>query len=220
MTGENEKIIEEIEQAILEFDKDKATQVAQKAVDNGVDPVKALNEGVRPALDTVGKKFEEGEFFIIHLAAAGEAASEVINKVLRPEIEKKGEHITVSGKYLIGTVAGDIHEIGKTIVKAMLLSNGFDVVDIGMDIPTETFVEEVKKQKPDILGLSALLSTTIPAQKDVIEALKEAGLRDQVKIMVGGAPVTQEWADQIGADAYGADAIDAVEKAKKLMGQA
>lgn len=218
--GNDERILEDLENAILDFDKDKAVEAAKKAIDSGLDPVEALNKGVRKALDTVGKKFEEGEFFIIHLAAAGEAASEVINQVLKPEIEKKGEDVSVTGRYLIGTVAGDIHEIGKTIVRAMLLSNGFDVVDIGMDVPTETFVEEVKKQKPDILGLSALLSTTIPAQRDIIEALKKEGLRDDVKVMVGGAPVTQEWADQIGADAYGADAIDAVTKAKKLMEQA
>ncbi|VUT24358.1 MAG: Methyltransferase corrinoid protein [Candidatus Methanolliviera sp. GoM_oil] len=213
-----EEVFERVEKSILDFDGDKAVEVAKEAINSGVEPVEVIERGVRKALETVGKKYETGELFIIHLAAAGEAANRAINEVLKPEIEKKGEEIHFTGKVLIGTVAGDIHEIGKTIVSAMLLASGFEVTDLGKDVPIETFVREVKEQNPDILGMSALLSTTIPVQKDVIEALQKEGLRDKVKVMVGGAPVTQEWAEEIGADAYGVDAVDAMKKARKLVG--
>jgi corrinoid protein of di/trimethylamine methyltransferase len=215
---DKEEILEGLEQAVLNFEPDEAVEMAQKAIDDGIDPSEAIEKGVGRALGIVGKKYEEGELFIIHLAAAGEAGSRAINEVLKPEIEKRGDKAPSRGKIVIGTVSGDIHEIGKTIVSAMLLANGFEVIDLGKDVPVDTFVDKVRHESPHILGLSALLSTTIPVQRDVIEALKKEGLRDKVKIMVGGAPVTEEWAKEIGADAYGTDAIDAVNKAKSLVG--
>ena len=215
---DKQEIMEGLKQAVLDFEPDEAVEMAKKAIDNGIDPVEAIKKGVGKALSIVGKKYEEGELFIIHLAAAGEAGSRAINEVLKPEIEARGEKAPSRGKIVIGTVSGDIHEIGKTIVSAMLLANGFEVIDLGKDVPVDTFVDKVRDESPHILGLSALLSTTIPVQRDVIEALKKEGLRDRVKVMVGGAPVTEEWAKEIGADAYGTDAIDAVNKAKSLVG--
>jgi len=214
---DKQEILEGLKQAVLNFEPDEAREMAQKAIDGGIDPSEAIEKGVGRALSIVGKKYEEGELFIIHLAAAGEAGSKAINEVLKPEIERRGEKAPSRGKIVIGTVLGDIHEIGKTIVSAMLLANGFEVIDLGKDVPVDTFVEKVRDESPHILGLSALLSTTIPVQRDVIEALRKEGLRDKVKVMVGGAPVTEEWAKEIGADAYGTDAIDAVNKAKSLV---
>lgn len=214
---DKEKIFEEIEKNMLEFEDDKTIELAKKGISLGIDPVELVEKGIKKVLETIGEKYEKGELFIVHLAAAGDLANKVINEIIKPEIEKNGEKISFTGRYLIGTVAGDIHEIGKTIVSSMLLANGFEVIDLGKDVSIETFVNETMEKKPDILGMSALLSTTIPVQRDVIEALKKAKVRDNVKVMVGGAPVTQEWADEIGADAYGVDAIDAVNKSKKLI---
>jgi len=214
---DKEKIFEEIEKNMLEFEDDKTIELAKKGISLGIDPVELVEKGIKKVLETIGEKYEKGELFIVHLAAAGDLANKVINEIIKPEIEKNGEKISFTGRYLIGTVAGDIHEIGKTIVSSMLLANGFEVIDLGKDVSIETFVNETMEKKPDILGMSALLSTTIPVQRDVIEALKKAKIRDNVKVMVGGAPVTQEWADEIGADAYGVDAIDAVNKSKKLI---
>jgi corrinoid protein of di/trimethylamine methyltransferase len=215
---DKQEIMEGLKQAVLDFEPDETVEMAKKAIDNGIDPSEAIEKGVGKALSIVGKKYEQGELFIIHLAAAGEAGSRAVNEVLKPEIERRGEKAPSRGKIVIGTVSGDIHEIGKTIVSAMLLANGFEVIDLGKDVPVDIFVEKVRDESPHILGLSALLSTTIPVQRDVIEALKKEGLRDRVKVMVGGAPVTEEWAKEIGADAYGTDAIDAVNKAKSLIG--
>lgn len=212
-----EKIFEELANAVMGFEADKTVEVARKVLSQGVDPVEAIEKGIGSALDIVGKKFEEGELFIIHLAAAGEAASKAINEVLKPEIERMGMEVPSAGKVAIGTVQGDIHEIGKTIVGAMLMANGFDVSDLGKDVSVETFVEKVRELKPDVLGMSALLSTTVPIQRKVIEALKKEGMRDKVKVMVGGAPVTGEWAEEIGADGYGSDAVEAVNRIKELL---
>jgi len=138
-------------------------------------------------------------------------------QVLKPEILKQKKQLTGSGTVLIGTVEGDIHDIGKSVVSAMLTAEGFDVIDLGVDVPDQVFVEKTKEIKPHILGLSALMTTTRTKQKDVIEALKRSELRDVAKVMVGGATVTPEWAEEIGADAYGEDAVDAARKAKNLI---
>jgi methylmalonyl-CoA mutase cobalamin-binding domain/chain len=140
--------------------------------------------------------------------------------VLEPELARRQKERTTLGRVVIGTVAGDIHEIGKTLVATMLSAGGFAVTDLGVDVPTRRFVEAVREEKPHILGLSALLTTTMLVQREVIAALEEAGLRDQVKVMVGGAPVTQAWADEIGADGYAEDAIGAVQRARQLLGLA
>jgi corrinoid protein of di/trimethylamine methyltransferase len=167
-------------------------------------------------LKEIGDMFGKGEIFLPELMAAAQAAEASV-KVLNEEIAKRAQTRKSLGKFLIGTVAGDIHSIGKNIVATLLRVAGFEVIDLGVDVPAEVFIEKVKELNPDIVGLSALLTTTMNEQKKIIEKLDEQGLRAKVKVMVGGAPVSQQWAKEIGADACGLDAQDAVEKAIKLI---
>ncbi|RLI15137.1 hypothetical protein DRO49_05650 [Candidatus Bathyarchaeota archaeon] len=214
---EKEELLKRMEEAVKAYDEEEARRLAEEAVRMGVDPVEALEQGLAKGLREVGDRFGRGEAFITELIAAAqamEAGAEILNR----EIERRGAARESVGRFLIGTVEGDIHSIGKNIVATMLKAAGFEVIDIGVDVPTQTFVEKVKELKPDILGLSALMTTTMVKQKEVIEALKEAGLRDQVKIIIGGAPVTEEWAREIGADAVGLDAASAVETSLRLIG--
>jgi corrinoid protein of di/trimethylamine methyltransferase len=166
-------------------------------------------------LKEIGDKFACGELFLPELVAAGQAGEASI-AVLDEEITKRAQSRKSVGKVVIGTVLGDVHSIGKNIVATMLRVAGFDVTDLGVDVPTEVFIQKVKELKPDILGLSALLTTTMDEQRKIIIRLKEEGLRDKVMVMVGGAPVSPEWAKEIGADSVGLDAQDAVEKALRL----
>jgi corrinoid protein of di/trimethylamine methyltransferase len=169
-------------------------------------------------LKEIGDKFACGELFLPELVAAGEAGEASI-AVLDEEITKRAQSRKSVGKVVMGTVLGDVHSIGKNIVATMLRVAGFDVTDLGVDVPTEVFIQKVKELKPDILGLSALLTTTMDEQRKIIIRLKEEGLRDKVMVMVGGAPVSPEWAKEIGADSVGLDAQDAVEKALRLQGK-
>ena len=199
------------------FDEELSRSLAEKAVKMGVDPVEALEEGLTKALREVGDRFGRGDAFITELIAAAQAM-EAGAGVLNEEIARRGASRKAVGRFLIGTVEGDIHSIGKNIVATMLSAAGFEVVDIGVDVKTEDFIEKVRELKPDILGLSALMTTTMVKQRDVIEALRDAGLRDGVKVIVGGAPVTEDWVEEIGADACGLDAGSAVKTALGLMG--
>ena len=199
------------------FDEELSRSLAEKAVEMGVDPVEALEEGLAKALREVGDRFGRGDAFITELIAAAQAM-EAGAGVLNEEIARRGASRKAVGRFLIGTVEGDIHSIGKNIVATMLSAAGFEVVDIGVDVKTEDFIEKVRELKPDILGLSALMTTTMVKQRDVIEALRDAGLRDGVKVIVGGAPVTEDWVGEIGADACGLDAGSAVKTALGLMG--
>ncbi len=211
-----EQILSDLREAVLYFDPEEAAKLAQKALDNGVDPVTALEEGLAKPLREIGDRFGTGEAFITELIAAAqamEAGAEVLNK----EITRRGATRKKVGTFLIGTVEGDIHSIGKNIVATMLSTAGFQVIDLGTDVPTQTFIDNVKKHRPDILGLSALMTTTMTKQREVIEALKAAGLRDGLKIIVGGAPVTEDWVKEIGADACGLDALNAVDASLRLM---
>ena len=217
MEMSEEEIIEGLRRAVREYDPEMAREYAQKAVEVGIDPVKALEEGLAKALREIGDKFGRGEIFLTELVAAAQTM-EAGAEILKKKILEAGRAEYV-GRFLIGTVEGDIHSLGKGIVAAMLMAAGFEVIDLGEDVPTEVFVEKVRELKPDILGLSALMTTTMAKQKEVIEALKAANLRDKVKVMVGGAPVTEEWAREIGADACGLDASDAVRKALQLLGR-
>jgi len=212
-----EEIIEGLRRAVREYDPNMAREYARKAAEAGIDPVRALEEGLASALREIGDKFGRGEIFLTELVAAAQAM-EAGAEVLKKKILEMGRAEYV-GRFLIGTVEGDIHSLGKGIVAAMLMAAGFEVIDLGEDVPTEVFVEKVREFKPDILGLSALMTTTMAKQREIIEALKAAGLRDKVKVMVGGAPVTEEWAREIGADACGLDANDAVKKALQLVGR-
>ena len=209
--------VKRLAEAVVEGDAEKSEETAKKTVELGLDPLQVLDEGIIKPLREIGDRFGRGEIFLTDLVMSAEAAK-VAMEVLVAEIKRRGREVGYLGRVVLGTVAGDIHDIGKNIVGALLSVEGFEVIDLGADVPTEKFVEKVRELKPNILGLSALLTVTMPVQREVIEALKEAGLRDTVKVMVGGAPVTAEWAEEIGADAYGADAIDAVKKAKKLIG--
>lgn len=212
-----EEFLKRMEEAVKAYDEEEARRLAEEAVRMGLDPVEALEQGLAKGLREVGDRFGRGEAFITELIAAAqamEAGAEILNR----EIERRGAAREAVGRFLIGTVEGDIHSIGKNIVATMLKAAGFEVIDIGVDVPTQTFVEKVREFKPDILGLSALMTTTMMKQKEVIEALREAGLRDQVKVIIGGAPVTEEWAREIGADAVGLDAASAVEASLKLIG--
>jgi trimethylamine corrinoid protein len=217
MMGED--ILKELGEAVQDFDDELARTLALKAVETDVDPVVALEEGLARALREVGDRFGRGEAFITELIAAAQAM-EAGAEVLNEEISKRGASRKAVGRILIGTVEGDIHSIGKNIVKTMLTAAGFEVFDLGVDVPTDVFVEKVREIGPDILGLSALMTTTMVKQREVIEALNDAGLREGVRIMVGGSPVTEKWVEQIGADACGLDAGSAVKVALELMGEA
>ncbi len=212
-----EKITRELRRTVMSYDVEGATLAAKKAVEVGIDPLRAIEDGLAQGIREVGDKFDKGEIFLPELVMAAEAMKSAL-EVLEPKLKKKKKERKTLGRVLLGTVEGDIHNIGKTIVAAMLTANGFEVVDVGVDVPTERFVEKVRELKPDILGLSALLTTTLPAQGAVIETLKKEGLRRTLKVIIGGAPASKEWAEKIGADGYGANAVEAVEVAKKLLG--
>lgn len=191
----------------------KAERVVRKALDAQTPAKEILDNALLPATDRVGSSFEKGEIFLPELLMAGDAMKASI-ELLRPELAKKGTAYV--GKYVIGTVQGDLHDIGKSIVIMMLEGNGWDVTDLGTDVSPEQFCNVIEKDDFDIVGLSALLTFTMSQRAETISALKAAGLRDKVKVMVGGAPVTQFFADRIGADAYAKDAVEAVAKAKTL----
>jgi corrinoid protein of di/trimethylamine methyltransferase len=207
---------EEIVNAVLSFDGDKVTETTKKALKQGQDPVKIVDE-LTKALRIVGKKFEDGEFFLMHLVAAAEPVQRVIKEILEPEMMKKKEARKSLGKVVLGTVAGDIHDIGKNIVGAMLFAAGFEVYDVGKDIPSDQFVAKAKEVNANLIGASALLSTSLPMQREIVEGIVAAGMREKVKLMFGGAPVTEEWVKEIGGDGYAENAIEAVNVAKKIL---
>jgi trimethylamine corrinoid protein len=209
-----EKTFEEAAKAIVSGDAEKAVAMAKQGLDEGLDPLQLMDKGFIPGINEVGDLFGKGRLFIpmlIKSAIAMEKATEIINSAI-----SQGEEIT-QGKIVVATVEGDVHDIGKTIVVALFKANGFNVVDLGRDVPVARIIEEAEKNGANLIGTSTLLTTTMPVQKELEEALKEAGLRDKYKTIIGGAPVTQRWADRIGADAYAHDASDGVRKAKELM---
>jgi len=202
--------------ALLSFDEEKFMEAVKKSLETNINPLEIINV-ITDALQEIGRKFEEGEIFLVHLVTAGEMVKKAVSEYIEPSLKKARMERKPLGKVVIGTVAGDIHDIGKNIVATLLFSAGFEVIDLGRDVPVEEFIKAVKEHKPDVLGLSALLTTTMPVQKEVIEALKKNGLRDKVKVIVGGAPVTAQWAEQIGADGYAENGVAAVKLVKKLL---
>jgi len=208
--------LEALKEALLAFEPDKVEEATKKCLEKGYTATEVM-DSITAALRVVGDEFERGDIFLLHLVTASEAAKKVINEYLEPLLKKEGANRKKAGSVIIGTVAGDIHDIGKNIVSSMLFASGFEVMDLGKDVPVETFVRAVREHSPDILGMSALLSTSLPSQKDVIEALRREGLRGKVKVIVGGAPVTAEWAKEIGADGYAEDAVEAAKVALNLM---
>ncbi|MBU2534866.1 MAG: corrinoid protein [Chloroflexota bacterium] len=205
---------DELTNSIVDGQVAKAAEATQKALAAQVPAKEILDKGLLPAMNRVGSDFESGEIFLPELLMAGDAMKTSIG-LLRPELSSQGA--AYAGKYAIGTVEGDLHDIGKNIVVLMLEGNGWEVTDLGIDITPDRFCEEIRKGNYDILGLSALLTFTMPKMPETINILKEAGLRDKVKVMVGGAPLNQAFADQIGADAFARDAVEAVTKAKGLL---
>ncbi len=211
----SQEIYDQLTQAVIDGEPEDAAELARQALEMGLDPLTCINEGLTPGMNRVGELFESGEYFLPDLIIGGEAMKEAL-AVLEPALVE-GRERAVLGRVVLGTVEGDLHEIGKTLVGTLLTANGFQVTDIGIDKSAADFVAAVKDTKADLVGASALLTTTMPQQERIIEALKEAGLRDQVKVMVGGAPVTASWAEKVGADGYAEDAIGAVILAKNLM---
>jgi trimethylamine corrinoid protein len=212
----NDEILEQLRKAIRTYDVDQAKHYSQEAIEAKMDPTEVIKKGPAMVLKEIGDQFARCEIFLPELVAASQAGEASI-AVLNEEITKHSQSRKSLGKYVIGTVQGDVHSIGKNIVATMLRVAGFDVTDLGVDVPTDLFLQKVKELKPDVLGLSALLTTTMDEQRKIIIKLKEEGLRDKIKVMVGGAPVSPEWSREIGSDAVGLDAQDAVEKAIKLL---
>jgi len=213
----SEELFKKMAQAVIDGDDDEAAALAQQALDEGISPLEAINQGFTPGMDTVGGLYSTGEYFLPDLILGGEAMKAAL-AILEPALKSAGQARQVLGKVVLGTVKGDIHEIGKSLVGSMLAANGFEVFDVGIDVESEEFVAKVRQYDADILALSALLTTTMLHQRTVIEHLSESGLRDRVKVMVGGSPVTQGWADEIGADGFAEDAANAVVVAKRLVG--
>lgn len=214
-----EELFQKMAQSIIDGDEDAAADLANQAIAAGIDPLEAINLGFVAGVDTVGEAFARGEAFLPELVMAGEAMKAAV-AVLEPEMKKRGTARKLLGKVVLATVQGDIHEIGKTLVGTMLSASGFEVHDLGVDVPAEKILAKAKEVDADIIGLSALLTTTMVKQREVIEALDKEGLRRKIKVMVGGAPVTRDWVQRIEADGYSEDAIGAVATAKQLVGAA
>lgn len=206
--------LKEIREAIITGRPDDAKDLAQKALQGGGEADKILNETLIPAIDEVGEKFGRSEIFFPEMLVSAMAMKEALS-VLRPVLVDKG--IKAIGRVVLGTVQGDLHDIGKNLVGMLLEGAGFEVIDLGIDTPKELFIKATREKNPQLLALSALLTTTMPRMKEVIDILEREGLREQVKVIIGGAPVTQQYADEIGADGYAPDAASAASKARDIL---
>jgi 5-methyltetrahydrofolate--homocysteine methyltransferase len=209
-----EEVIEKLIESLATNDEDPSLQAVQEALNLGMQPYEIVNSGITKGLQIVGKKFEDKDYFLPDLLLAADIVKNIMG-ILDPLL-KAGEGSYV-GKVVVGTVESDIHDIGKNIVIALLQSGGFETFDLGVDVPTQTFVEKVKEVNPNILAMSALLTTTMENMRDVIDALKKEGLRDDLRVIIGGACITEEFVKEIGADALGADAIEALEICKQWI---
>ena len=212
----NLELLNRMAKAVVEGDKDSARACAQLAVDAGLDPLEAVDQGLSKGMEVVGANFESGDAFLPELLMAADSFSAAM-EILNPRIEADKQKISKLGKVLLATVKGDLHNLGKNIVATVLETNGFAVVDIGIDQSTLNIIEAAQEHQADFIGLSSVMTTTMPYQKEVIATLSEMGLREQFWILVGGGPVTQKWAEEIGADGYGETAVDAVSVAKILL---
>ena len=206
-----QEVVAKLEEAIVSYDEELATKMAQEAVHGDVDPLRAVDDGLVKGLDIVGKRYENDEIFLPELMMAASTFQSAM-EILEPLIMEKGQSRSVKGVVVIGTVKGDIHKIGKDILILLMRNAGYEVHDLGEDVDLFTFIETAKKENAHAVGLSALLTSTLSGQKDVIDALKQNGMRDRYIIMVGGGAVTAEWAERIGADLYGENAQIAVRK--------
>lgn len=215
----NPDVYEKIKNAVIEGNPEEVGTLVNEALQAGHDPVVVLKNGLVAGVKTVGEKFEAGELFLCDLIMAGDAMT-AGSELLRGAIEQKthGRGMENSGKVVMATVKDDIHDIGKNIVITMLKVEGFEVTDLGKDVPGDAIVKKVDEKKPNLVGLSALLTTTMIRQREAIAALREAGLRERVRVIIGGAPTHEGWAEEIGADGWAPDAIAAVKKSKELLG--
>jgi len=207
-------LLEDIKESIIDMDRGKVVELTRKALDEGIKPEKLLYEALTPGMDIVGEEYEKNIKFIPEMLMSAEALRGAM-ELLKPTLTKS--ELSKAGKVVMGTVEGDIHDIGQQIVSMMLEGAGFEVYNLGVDVPADKFVEKAKQEKADIVGMSAFLSTTGLRFSDIIEALQEAGIREQVKIMIGGAAASGKYAETIGADGYGANAGAAVRLAKSFM---
>lgn len=212
----DQALLEKMSQAIIALDKDAAIEAVEAAISEGMSPLKAIEEGLQPGIKTVGERFETFECYLPELIGSAQAFTAAMD-VLEPIIAQMSDNQKNNGTVVMGTVKGDIHKIGKDIVVLLLKTRGFNVIDLGENIPASEFLKAAQKHNANIIGLSALLNTTMPAQQEVINLFKEQGIRDDYTIMVGGAPISQKWADQIGADGYAKTAEEAVKLAFDLM---
>lgn len=206
--------LQELFDAILSGNAELAKEQVQAALDLNLEPSQILNQGMIAAMAEVGERFEKGEYFVPEMLIAARAMQQGLT-ILKPYLQQSD--IVSEGKVVIGTVKGDLHDIGKNLVSMMMEGAGFEMVDLGTDVSAEKFLEGAKETEADVVAMSALLTTTMPNMKTVIDALKEAGVRDKVKVIIGGAPVTESYAQEIGADGYAADASRAVKVAKNLL---
>lgn len=211
------ELFQKMAQSIIDGDSEVAVELANQAVIENIDPIQAISDGFVVGVNTVGEAFANGDAFLPELVMAGEAMKAAVI-ALEPEMAKRGSVRKMLGKIVLATVEGDIHEIGKSLVGTMLSASGFQVFDMGVDVSSAKIIEKVKEVDADIVAMSALLTTTMVKQKEVIDMLDKEGLRRKVKVMVGGAPVTRDWVQRIEADGYSEDAIGAVNVAKNLMG--
>ncbi len=211
-------IMEELSQSIIEGKADEIKELVQKALDGGAVPDDILDHGLMKGMGVVGKRFGDGDMFIPEVMLSARTMHAAL-ELLRPILEGQKKKLQMKGKIVLGTVAGDIHDIGKSLVEMMFVAGGFEVIDLGINVAPQAFVEAVNKHEPDVVGMSALLTSTMPAMAETIEAIDNAGMRkdSRLKVIVGGAPITADYAEQIGADLYGENAIEAVEVVKKAL---
>lgn len=206
--------LKELQEALFRGDVSRVKEITQRALQEKVEPKEILEQGLIKGMKVVGIKFKNNEIFLPEVLLASQAMYGGL-ELLQPKLIKSG--VKAVGKVIIGTAKGDLHDIGKNLVAMMLRGGGFEVIDLGIDIPPEKFLKASQEHQPDIVGISALLTTTMIGMMDVITIFKKAGLRNKIKVMVGGAPVTQEFANEIGADVYAPDAASAVDKARELL---
>jgi corrinoid protein of di/trimethylamine methyltransferase len=213
---DKEGLYEQISNAIIDLNKEKALELARRAIKEDLNLLEVIEKGYARGIQKIGDLWEEGSYFLPELMLGGKIVQEVL-EVLMPHL-KSGDTKFSAGKVIIATIQGDIHSIGKTIVGTILSANGFEVYDLGADVPAERIVNEAIKRDVDLIGVSALLTTTMVGQKDVIQILKDKGVRDKFKVIFGGAPVSQSWVNEAGADGYADNAIEAVKLVKNLLG--
>ena len=206
--------IDDLRQSVIEGEEERTESLVKQAMTEGLPPEQILKEGLIAAMTEVGRLFEAGEYYVPEMLISARAMKSGLT-LLRPQLA--AANVQAVGKVVIGTVQGDLHDIGKNLVGMMLEGAGFEVIDLGVDVSAQKFVDAVKEYQPDLIGCSALLTTTMPRMKDVVEALKQSGLRDNVKVMIGGAPITDKYAHDIGADIYAPDAASAAARAKSSL---